>query len=64
MNRPAKINFVDLSDDDLDQLAEITEADILDAHGRIVVATDPEFKNIVVSTEETPLDASDPESSG
>lgn len=47
---------LDLTDEDLDALAEITEADILRAQQRWQRSADPQYKNLLLAEEEEPDD--------
>ena len=49
MGKKRPFNFNQYSDEDLDNLSEITEQDILDAHQTFVTAVAARFKNLILA---------------
>lgn len=49
MARKRPFNFNQFTDEDLDNLSEITEQDILDAHQTLVTAVAAKFKNLILA---------------
>lgn len=57
MGKKRPFNFNQYSDKDLDNLSEITEQDILDAHQTFVTAVAAKFRNLILAIKERLFDA-------
>ncbi len=57
MGRKRPFNFNQYSEEDLDNLSEVTEQDILAAHQTFVAAVAARFKNLILAVKERLFDA-------
>ncbi len=52
MSKKRPFNFNQYSEEDLDNLSEITEQDILDAHQTFVQSVAKQFRNLILAVKE------------